>query len=549
MPVLANGWSLLLDLVATLASAFVLGAAFERVRLNAVLGYIVAGIVLGPSVSGVVREVGTVRGLAEIGVALLLFTIGLEFSIVRLRLMGGRGLASAVLQVVLTTVAVGAVALALGKDGKSAFALGAIAALSSTAIVLRVLKETGALDAVHGRAALVILLVQDIALVPLVMILAAMAEQGGARPEGPPNLITAVVVVVGSFVLLTRVVPRALTSRVMGQNRDLPILLAIVVCIAATYVAHALGLSPSLGAFLAGMLLAETQFADQLRVDVAPLRTLFVTVFFASIGMLADVRWIGAHLPLVLGVALLVILLKALLVFGILRALGNTIVHALAAGIAVGQIGELSFVLSELAREGGVLDAATNQLVNSVAVVTLLVAPVLVAHAPRLSRTIAKRLFRLRFLAQDFRERAPTSLLSGHVVVTGLGEAGLAFVRALEDAPCQMVLIDVNVSVVRALRAQGYLVHLGDATQTGILNAAALKSADTLVVAVSDHDTARLIISAARRLSPDLHIVARARYHKFAGELQAAGATLVVDEERSVGRHLAQEVRTVMPLR
>lgn len=539
----------MLDLVATLACAFVLGAAFERLRLNAVLGYIVAGLVLGPSVSGVVRDVNTVHGLAEIGVALLLFTIGLEFSVVRLRLMGGRGLASAILQVVLTTIVVECLALALGANAKAAFALGAIAALSSTAIVLRVLKETGALDAVHGRAALVILLVQDIALVPLVVIFAAMAEQVGARPQGSPNLITAVVVVVGSFVLLTRVVPRALTSRVMGQNRDLPILLAIVVCIAATYVAHALGISPSLGAFLAGMLLAETQFADQLRVDVAPLRTLFVTVFFASVGMLADVRWIGSHLPLVLGVAALVLLLKTVLVFGILRALGNTIVHALAAGIAVSQIGELSFVLSELARTGGLLDAATNQLVNSVAVVTLLVAPVFVANAPSYARSLAKRFFRLRFLAQDFRERAPTSLLSGHIVVAGLGEAGLAVVRAFEDVPCQLVLIDVNAAVARELRAQGYQVHLGDATQTGILTTAALKNADTLVVAVSDHDTARLIISAARRLSPDLHIVARARYHKFAGELQAAGATLVVDEERSVGQHLAQEVRRVMPTR
>ncbi|MCW5941481.1 MAG: cation:proton antiporter [Fimbriimonadaceae bacterium] len=546
---MTNGWNLLLDLVATLAGAFVLGAAFERIRLNAVLGYIVAGLILGPSVSGVVRDVDTVRGLAEIGVALLLFTIGLEFSFARLRLMGARGLISGALQVLLTTGAVACLAVALGHEWRAALALGAIAALSSTAIVLRILKETGALDAVHGRAALVILLVQDIALIPLVLLFAFLGEPGAARPEGSPSLLTAVVVVVGSFVLLTRVVPRALASRVMGQNRDLPILLAIVVCIAATYVAHALGISPSLGAFMAGMLLAETQFADQLRVDVAPLRTLFVTVFFASIGMLADVRWIGANLPLVFGTAAAVLLLKTALVFGILRAMGNTIVHALAAGIALSQIGELSFVLSELARKGSLLDAATNQLVNSVAVVTLLVSPILVTRAPSYARTLAKRLFRLRFLAQDFRERAPTSLLSGHIVVAGLGEAGLAFVRSLEDAPCQMVLIDVNVAVARELRTQGYQVHLGDATQTGILTAAALRNADTLVVAVSDHDTARLIISAARRLSPDLHIVARARYHKFSGELQAAGATLVVDEERSVGRTLADEVRRVMPTR
>ncbi len=538
-----HGWGLLLDLVAVLTGAVVLGVLLERIRQSAVIGYILAGVLLGPSVLGLISDPARVGLIAEAGVALLLFTIGLEFSFPKLRAMGWAALGPALFQIVGTGLVIAGLCMAMGFKLGPAVALGAIIALSSTAIVMRILKDTGALDAVHGRAAVGVLLVQDAALVPLVLLFAFLSPAGAqvAQDFSLESLGLGVVVVLAAYVVLTRLVPRAFLSSVMGRNRELPILLSILICMAAAYVAHTLGVSPSLGAFLAGMLLAETSFSEQLRVDVAPLRTLFVTIFFTSVGLLADVRWVGGNLLLVLGLVGAVLAVKTAVAFVGFRLFRQTIVHSLAAGICISQVGELSFVLGQLGASKGVLDTWTLQAVNSVAIITLVVSPMLVASAPRAARSLAKRLFRLRTLAKDTRERGAQPKLAGHTVVAGLGEAGIAFVEALSEQPGQMVLIDVNPRVVHEWRTKGFEAHLGDATNPETLVHAGIANADLFVVAVSDHESARLAVVGAKQVNPEIHVVARARYHRFAPAIDAAGATVVVDEERRVGEELARE--------
>ncbi len=538
-----HGWGLLLDLVSVLTGAVVLGVFLERIRQSAVIGYILAGVILGPSALGLISDPARVGLIAEAGVALLLFTIGLEFSFAKLRAMGWSALGPALFQILTTGLVVAGICMAMGFKPGPAVALGAIIALSSTAIVMRILKDTGALDAVHGRASIGVLLVQDAALVPLVLLFAFLSPAGAqvAQDFSFASLGLGVVVVLASYIVLTRLVPRAFLSSVMGRNRELPILLSILICMAAAYVAHTLGVSPSLGAFLAGMLLAETSFSEQLRVDVAPLRTLFVTIFFTSVGLLADVRWVAANLLLVLGLVVAVLLVKTAVAFVGFRLFRQTIVHSLAAGICISQVGELSFVLGQLGASKGVLDSGTLQAVNSVAIITLVLSPLLVASAPRAARSLAKRLFRLRTLAKDTRERSPQPKLSGHTVVAGLGEAGVAFVEALSELPGQMVLIDVNPKTVHDWRTKGFEAHLGDATNPETLIHAGIANADLFVVAVSDHESARLAVVGAKQVNPEIHVVARARYHRFAAAIDAAGATVVVDEERRVGEELARE--------
>lgn len=534
-----TGWELLLDLVATLATAFLFGAVMERFRQSAVIGFIGAGMVLGPGVLGLVRETGAVRSLAEMGVALLLFSIGLEFSWKRLLKMGRVALLGGSVQIVLTTITGIGLAVAVGLELPGAVAVGAVVALSSTAIVVQALRARNALDASYGRAAIGILLVQDLALVPFVLLLNALGT------SAPPLSIQAVVpalINLGAMVLafglvLLLLLPRALLSRAMMRNRELPILLAITTCIASAYAAHAIGASPSLGAFVAGMLLGESAFADQIRVDVLPLRTLFVTLFFASVGMLADPAWIVSHPLQVFGIALAIIVGKSALAFVAGRAAGLSIVNAMATGVALAQVGELSFVLLQLARTKGVLESESVQALTSAAVLTLLAAPSLVAAAPSVSRRLALRLFSARRLADEGRH-GPRSARVGHVILVGFGEAGESASRVLAEAGADVFVFDLDPRLVRRAESQGLTARIGDATSSDVLERASVRSAATLVVAVPDGPVAKLVISEARRLAPHLRIVARSRYHVLVDELMASGATVAVDEECVVGREL-----------
>lgn len=544
-----GGWTLLIDLMATLAGAFLLGLVMERVRLPAVLGYVLAGVVLGPGLAGVVTSVEAVRALSEIGVALLLFSIGLEFSWKQVLKLGRVGIGGGFLQVSLTLGVTWGIAGALGYDSNSGVALGAIVALSSTVIVLKALKERGDLDSTHGKACVGLLIFQDLAFVPLVLLLSALggnfstnlsADEVGSLVSQLLTGFLALVVIVVLFV------PRAMRSRAMSRNRELPILLAVIVCMASAWAAHSAGFSASIGAFLGGVLLAGSTYADQIRADLGPLRTLFATVFFASVGMLADARWVAANIGLVLLVSVAIVLGKTVITFGALRAFKLTTIGSIAAGIALAQVGELSFVLLQSASNRNLIEPNLVQLLTSASVLTIAVCPLLVSAAPTFGRALAKRIVPARKLAREESEaREATRGLSDHILVTGFGEAGRAAVDGLRDFGYHVVVLETDRRLVGAVREAGCQALLGDASQADILEDAGLLHAKGLVVALSDHRSARLVTSQARRLAPHVPIVARARYHLFLDEIDAAGADRTVDEETLVGRKLADELHVL----
>lgn len=540
-----GGWNLLIDLMATLAGAFLLGLVMERLRQPAVLGYILAGVILGPGLAGVVRSVDAVRDLSEIGVALLLFSIGLEFSWKQVLRLGRVGIGGGTFQILLTLGATWGIAMAFGLDSNSGIALGAIVALSSTVIVLKVLKERGDLDATHGKAAVGILIFQDLAFVPLVLLLSAL---GNSLP--PPvsvgdlgSTVAQVVIVFISVVILAVLfVPRALRSRAMGRNRELPILLAVIVCMGSAWAAHSIGLSAAIGAFLGGVVLAGSTYADQIRADVGPLRTLFATVFFASVGMLADASWIYPNIGLVLMTTAAIILGKTVLTFASLRMMKVTTIASFAAGFSLAQVGELSFVLLQSASNRNLISANLVQLFTSSSVLSIGICPLLIAAAPSLGRALAKRIVPARKLAKEEGDaREGMQGLEDHVVLVGFGEAGRAAAEALRSLGHEVLVLETDRRLVGAVRDLGCLAQLGDATQADILEDARLLHAKGMVVALSDHRSARIAVSQARRLAPNLPIVVRARYHVFLDEIDAAGSDLTIDEETLVGQKLAEE--------
>jgi CPA2 family monovalent cation:H+ antiporter-2 len=539
-------WALLLDVVILLALALALGVLFERLKQSAILGYLAAGTLLGPGALNLISGKEVISAMAELGVALLLFTIGLEFSWSRLRRLGAIAVAGGTLQVGLTGLAAAAVGLALGLKPGSAVVLGAMIALSSTACVLRMLADRAELESVHGRNALGILLLQDIAVVPLVL-LVTMLGGGASALEilwGTGRAIALAAALVGGFYLVINyALPRLLDVTVATRNRELPIILAAATCLGSAWTAHALELSPALGAFVAGFLLAESPFATQIRADVGALRTLFVALFFASIGMLEDLSYLKDGWMAVAGVVGAIVVGKALIIWPIARLFRYSHRNALATGICLAQVGEFSFLLAQIALSGGVIGPAFFRLVVSATVVTLFLSPYLVAAAPRVGALAERGLSGLGLVS--IQEPAPleaTAGLARHVIVVGFGPAGRGVMEALRRTGIPTAIVELNSRTVASARRQGMHAEVGDASQGEVLEHLQVASARAVVVTVPDYRTALQVIRQVRALAPKALIIARARYHIYARELELAGAHVIVDEEQQIGHLLGQQV-------
>lgn len=542
-------WHVILNILILLGGALVLGLLCERLRQSSILGYLAAGTLLGPNALGFVSRGEQVEYLAELGVALLLFTIGLEFSWPRLKRLGIGALGGGAGQV-LVTMGIGLLgALLLGLGFSTAVAIGAIVSLSSTACVLRLLVARAEIESVHGRFALGILLMQDIAVVPLVLIVTVLSGEGSLSEVGTSVLraiLLAGVLVFVLYMLLNKVAPWLLGLQALRQNRDLPILLAFVVGIGSAWGSHELGLSPALGAFVAGMILAESPFATQVRADIASIKTLLVTLFFASIGLLGDPVWFVEHFGEVMALVAAIVVGKSIIIWGVLRAFGIPSVVSLAAGICLAQVGEFSFVLAAAAR-GSLLSEDQFTLLISATIVSLFITPYLVMLAPRASVRINRGLVRLGVIRLRTQDELVDDLDDrDRVLIVGFGPAGQRVGLAMQDGEARVSVLDMNPSIIRSAREMGLGAHLGDASHAEVLEHHGIERTRLAVVTVPDPLAARAIIEQISTLAPGVHIIARGRYHRFAQDLREAGAHEVLDEEELVGLRLAARVRRVL---
>lgn len=547
-------WEGLTEILILLSGALVLGAVFERCRQSAILGYLLAGLLLGPG--GPLKWVHGdefVNAIAELGVSLLLFVIGLEFSLKRLLKIGAVGLGGGTLQVVLTCLIGAGIARAIGLSNAESVAVGAVVALSSTACVLRVLSDRAEMDSVTGRTCLGVLLLQDMAVVPLVLLVTMLGNENATVGRIVVGMGTSALLIMclagGMYLVSAYVLPRVMRDPTMVRNRELAILLSMVLALGSAWVAHELKLSPAIGAFIAGILLAESPFAVQVRADVGALRALFVTLFFASVGMLGDVAWIVDNWMLIAGTVSVIIVGKTLVTTVVVRLFMPRIRHAAGAGLSLAQVGEFSFVLAQVAFAGGtgVLGQHTFKLFVSSTLVTLLFTPYLVAGGPKFGRLLQRLAFKvgLEKTAEVEPESSGTTR-EGHIVVIGFGPAAQRMHARMFKKHGSVLVVDLNPRNLTLARSMGLEVQVGDATNPELIGHLHIETALAVVVAIPDHRAVVTAIRHMRNLSQDTPIIARSRYHSYADDIQRAGATMTVDEEDWMGRRLGLEVNRLL---
>jgi K+:H+ antiporter len=532
-------WVFIMEIVMLLGGAFLLGAIAQRLGQSPILGYLLAGTIVGP----LLFNTAAVNQVSELGVALLLFAIGLEFNFKQLTKMGRMAFGGGTLQVFLTMLAV-TLMLVYMKGLPRSLTIGAIVALSSTTVVLRVLVDRAEIDSVRGRSCLAILLLQDMAIVPLVMMVSFFTP-AASEMNIAMHILKVILSVVGLvavfYLLLYKLAPRLLSETKLFANRELTVLLSIAVGLGAAWAAHALHISPALGAFVAGMLLGESPFATQVRADIGAMRIIMVTLFFASVGMQAKPMWFLYHLHWVLLAGVMILILKTGIIFGVGRLFKLDNRQALATGITLSQVGEFSFVLAAAARSGGVLSADTVDLIVSVIIVLMLVTPYLIANADRLAGGLLRLFYRQKTSSADTQPSDPSDA-SSRVLVIGLGPAGRQVVQTLMAHQLEPILVDVNPSGRSYARRMGLQLHIGDAGHEEILMHAGLRHVCLAVVTLPDPRAAVRVVSIIRRLQPHITIAARCRYHRHMTDIQEAGADIVVDGEITMGNELSQQI-------
>lgn len=541
-----GSWQILYELLALLSAAILLGALAERFRQSAIVGYLLAGAIVGPNALGLVRAQENVEVVAELGAALLLFTIGLEFSARRMRQMGAALLGAGFLQVLLTTAICYGLIYLVTREHARSLVLGIMLAMSSTASVLRILKDHATLETPYGRNALGVLLLQDVLVLPLTLIVTAIVGKDDASVLATFTraLLFVLALLVGFYAVLNWIAPRILNTRRVAANRELPIMLAVVMAIGSAYAAHHVGISTAIGAFIAGLMLAESPFAVQIRADVAPLRAVLVTIFFGSIGMLLSPAWTLEHWPMVAVGTLCVVLIKAGVVWAILQLLGAPIGIAIASGLCLANLGEFSFVMAQVAM-GNTLNTADMNQVVSITVVSLLLAPYLVKYAPAIAGLAERFTHRAQPLDTPPVEHPPDE--PRPILLVGFGPAAQRVAEALMGQhPAEIVVIELNPRNAATAQRYGLRHVIGSATQPEVLEKAGIHQAQIVIITIPDPQTSQLIITLCRALNPAAQILVRARYHAYRWELQMAGADIVIDEEEQLGQRMAAVVRKTL---
>lgn len=524
----------LVQVLVLLIAAVVLVSLFRRARLDAVLGYLIAGIAVGPQGLDLVRDLAATKALAELGVVFLLFTIGLELTIERLRLMSAAVYGLGLAQILATTAAVAGVGLAFGLSHGAAMLIGGAVALSSTAIVLPLLSAEGILNTRLGQTALAVLLLQDLAVGPLLVlreVLGTGNQDGLALALGLALLKTAaaigIIVVVGRLVFrpLLRVVAEA-------ETPELFVGVVLLVALGTAWTTEEAGLSMAFGAFLAGLLLAETEFRHQVAADIHPFRGLLLGLFFMTVGMGADLGLAAAQWPMVVGLTLALMVGKAAILAGLAVAFGEAPERALRLGGMLSQGGEFAFVLLAGAASSGLVASPLAQVLTVAVAISMALTP-LVSRGGRRLLALADRRSAPRPDADD-----PALALTGHVVVVGFGEIGRIVGRMLKAHEIPYVVIDPSPRRVKDARTEGEPVFFGDATHAEVLSGVRAEQARAVIVTTDLVGVAEGVVAVQRHAFPHVPIVARAASERMTIVLRRAGAARVVQESTETGLKL-----------
>ncbi len=511
--------------------------ALQRLRLPSILGFLLTGILIGPYGLGLVRETEEIEIISEIGVILLLFVIGMELSIKHLISIKKTVFIGGTLQVGLTVLVAALCYYLLGNPWNEALFVGFLFSLSSTAIVLKVLQDRDEMATPHGRNALAILIFQDIIVVPMMLFTPMLAGQSDEVGASVLGLLGKTAVVIAITLVGARfLVPRLMHLVARTGSKELFLITTITLCFAVAFLTSEAGLSLALGAFLAGLIISESEYSHQATSIILPFRELFTSFFFISVGMLLNLAFFAGHLGPILLIVLALFLGKSLLGALAVAVLRYPPRIFLLTGLALFQVGEFAFILSRTGIEYGLLSPETNQYFLAVSIISMLLTPFVIIF----SENIAFGMMRLRPI-RDMEIRMATAgelpaeggagALNNHLIIVGYGINGSNLARAAEFGKIPYVVMELNAELVQQGRKNRVPVVFGDAAQDHILELANLRQARVVVIAISDPVATKVIIRKIRAVSQSVHVIVRTRYIKETQELIALGADDVIPEE------------------
>jgi CPA2 family monovalent cation:H+ antiporter-2 len=529
---------LIADLTFIFLAALAGGMLARRIGQPLIVGYIIAGVAIGPFTAGptAISHVHDIEQLAELGVVLLLFSLGLEVSFGELAPVRVVALGGATIQVVLTIALGFALALGLGWEWRPALWFGALISLSSTMVALKTIQAQGRLGTLSSRVMLGLLVVQDLAVVPLMIVLPELSDPAGGLTKVLSAAARAAVLLAVIVGFSTRIVPPMMAFVARWNSRELFFLATTTLAVSVGYVAWLFGLSMALGAFVAGLVVSESEYAHQALSDVSPLRDLFGMLFFVSVGMLLDPALLWDQLGALALVVPMIVIGKGAILAGVVRAFGYWNVIPLAAGLTLFQVGEFSFVLARVGRASGAIPPDLYALSMNAAIVTMALTPMISGLVP----TLYERYWPRRVRETHESANLPQSL-AAHVVIAGAGRVGRSIADALSHLDLPFVLIESDDRRLRQARDAGQPVIYGDATQPVVLEAAGLDTARALLVTVPAFQDVRVIVAAARRLRPEVPVIARADGPEAVAALYGVGVQEVASPEVEAAIEMTQQ--------
>lgn len=524
------------EIVALFLVSVIIAYLCYRIKLVPIAGFLLAGVLIGPNALGLVQDQELVDMLAEIGIILLLFTIGIEFSLEKLAKIKNAIIVGGGLQVGLTIASVTGILFLFSVDWRVAIYTGCLVALSSTAIILGLLSEQGKTDTPVGRLSLAVLIFQDLAIIAMVLLIPIFSGESDSFTDVLFVLGEAVLLILIVLILARKVVPWILEKVAHTRRQELFLLTVMAICFGTAALTNLANVSLALGAFLAGLVVSESHYSDHALSEILPLKTIFNAVFFVSVGMLLDVSFVMQYPLILLGVAAGVLVLKFFLASVSLLSLGYPIRISAATGIVLAQIGEFSFVLERAGRNAGLTPGGFGELGSqifiAVSVLLMLLTPGFLKISDRLGELLSKT--PLKYIGRNQKKKDNSDLesdLEDHVIIIGYGPAGRNLSRVLKESGIPFIVIEMNPKSVDEMRRENLNAVYGDATRTPILEHAQIYKAKLCVIAINDPNSSPRIIKLAKYLNPTIQVIVRTRYLAEADFLEESGADTVVPEE------------------
>ncbi|MDH7554594.1 MAG: cation:proton antiporter [Spirochaetota bacterium] len=504
----------------------------NRLKIPAIIGLLITGIVVGPYGLQIIKSTTDVELLAEIGIITLLFTIGLELSFDEIASLK-RAIAVGVLQVSITILIVTGIMLVWTSFSQAIF-FGFIVSLSSTAVVLKVIQELALSESPHGRISLAILIVQDIAIVPLMLFIPLLA--GVSKNSIPIEMFKLIVkgalIVVVVIVLARYVVPRLLFEIAKTRSRELFVITIVTICLGVTLATYSMGMSVELGAFLAGIIIAASEYSGQTFSSMMPFRDLFTSFFFISIGMLLNPVIVVFNIVTIANFSVLILSIKIIIIATIVLAVGYPLRIAFLTGFALPQIGEFSFILAQIGMSYALLSQEEYQLFLSITIFAMGITPYLIKYSPALVDMLLQLPFPEKLQKGfSYSDDAKVHTLQDHIIIVGYGINGRNVAAAAKSIKIPYIIVEMNPETVKKEKKEGENIIYGDASQEDLLHYLNISSARVLVIAIADRSAIKRIVVLARRINPHIHIIVRARFVGDMKELIELGANEVIPEE------------------